>query len=79
MIRLKEEREAKSITQQALAKVSGIPQQTISAIESGERRNPGIGTMIALACALGCNVMDLWVPDKKSDDVDGFQEVSGDE
>ena len=75
MIRLREVREAKGVTQLALAKRSRVPQQTISAIESGERENPRIGTLWQLADALECTVLDLWVPDEKSVNADAFEGV----
>ena len=31
-------------------------------IESGERKNPGIETLNALAVALGCELRDLYKP-----------------
>lgn len=51
---------AKGMTQLQLSLISGVPQQTISAIESGERKNPGILTMLKIAKALECTVDDLW-------------------
>lgn len=75
MILLRQEREKKGISQPELARMSGVSQQAISLIESGERKNPGIETMSALAAALGCGLGDLCVPEKKkSDNVDGFEE-----
>ena len=73
VVRLREVREAKGIGQLALAKRSGVPQTTISAIETGERENPRIGTLWQLADALGCTVLDLWVPDEKSVSADAFE------
>ena len=46
--------------------LSGHPQQTISAIESGARKNPGVETLLPLARAMGCLVDDLIAED--SDD-----------
>lgn len=63
MIHLKRERERAEISQAELAKKAGVAQQTISAIETGERRNPGIETMRLLAEALGCRLTDLCGPD----------------
>lgn len=73
MIFLKQERERKRMSQAELARLSGVKQQSISKIERGERRNPGIETISALARALGCGLHELYVPDAepKSDNVDG--------
>jgi len=60
MNKLLEIREAKHLTQRKLAKDSNVPQQTISAIESGERKNPGILTIRRLANALGCLIDDIY-------------------
>lgn len=59
MILLLEMRKKRNMTQQELAEKSGVIQQTISAIESGARNNPGVMTMIKLANALRCSVYDL--------------------
>lgn len=64
MIRLQELREEKHLTQKALAEISRVPQQTISAIESGERKNPGILTMQRLAMALECGIEDIFIHDQ---------------
>lgn len=63
MIRLKQERERKGISQTELARLSGVKQQSISMIEQGKQKNPGIETLNALAVALGCDLRDLYVPD----------------
>ena len=66
MILLRQERERKNLSQAELARLSGIKQQTISLIESGDRKNPGIETLNALAIALECSVTDLYKPDPVS-------------
>lgn len=63
MIMLKQEREKKGLSQTELERKSGVTQQAISMIESGERRNPGIETLNALAVALECDLLDLYRPD----------------
>lgn len=63
MILLEQERKKKGLSQPELARLSGVTQQNISKIESGERKNPGIETLNALAVALGCDLRDLYVPD----------------
>ena len=60
MNRLQVVREQKKLTQKRLAEISNVPQQTISAIESGQRKNPGIMTVRKLAEALKCGVDDIF-------------------
>lgn len=64
MILLKEAREKAGLSQIQLAELSKVPQQTISAIESLVRKNPGIETMAPIAKALGCSLDDLCKPDE---------------
>ena len=52
-------RERMGITQNALAKATGIPQSVISDIESGKTKNPRIDTLEAIAEALNVTVEDL--------------------
>ena len=54
--KLKEAREAKGITQEELEQKSGISRQTISAIENNKVGDVKIGTLKALAEALGTTV-----------------------
>ena len=63
MILLRQEREKKGISQTELARLSGVKQQTISLIENGESKNPGIETLHGLAVALECDLLDLYRPD----------------
>ena len=63
MILLRQEREQKNLSQAELARLSGVKQQTISLIESGDRKNPGVETLAALAVALGCTLTDLYKPE----------------
>ena len=78
MLVLRQVREAEGISQQELARRSGVLQQTISKIEKGETLNPGVETLNALARAMGKKLGDIYRPDTddepdgKSDDVDGF-------
>lgn len=65
MVLLQEKRKNKGLSQQRLAEISGIPQQTISGIESGVRKNPGVETLAPLARALGCSIDDLYVNETK--------------
>ena len=59
MVRLRQVRQKRKLTQKQLAELSNVPQQTISAIESGERKNPGIVTLQKLAKALECTLDDM--------------------
>lgn len=52
-------RELKNLSQQDLEAVSKVPQSSISRIEKGIYRNPGIETVRKLATALGVLVDDL--------------------
>ena len=60
MILLREAREEAKLTQKQLAELSNVPQQTISAIESGARI-PGADTLYQLSMALGKKMDDLYV------------------
>ena len=60
------------MTQQELAQKSGVQQQTISQIENRPARCPRIDVVYALSLACGCSMYDMYVPEEKSDDVDGF-------
>ena len=62
MIHLQSRRTQAGLTQQELSKRSGIPQATISAIESGTRKNIGVETLYPIARALGCTIDDLLTP-----------------
>jgi transcriptional regulator with XRE-family HTH domain len=55
-------RQAKGLTQEQLAEISGFSQQYISGLEQG-RRNPTVVTVYELATALGVNYLDLLQPD----------------
>lgn len=75
MIRLLELREAKHITQKKLAELSNVPQQTISAIESGKRKNPGIVALQKLAKALGCTLDEMMDEDEPSSAAENKEEL----
>jgi transcriptional regulator with XRE-family HTH domain len=59
MIYLKQLREKRGLTQEQLETKSGVPQPTISGIESGKVQNPRIKTLIALANALKVKFTEL--------------------
>lgn len=54
--RLKEMRKEMKITQQELEKKSGISRQTISAIENNRTDDVKVGTLVALAHAMGTSI-----------------------
>lgn len=60
--RIKEIRESKKISQNKLAKLSGVSQSAISSIE-GETKSPSIETIERIAVALGCSTYDIIVDD----------------
>jgi transcriptional regulator with XRE-family HTH domain len=55
---VKRVREAKGLTQEQLADLSGFSQQYISGLERG-RRNPTIVTLYEIALVLGVSHMEL--------------------
>lgn len=59
MILLQKMRERRRLTQEELAKASGVTQQAISAIESGKNKSPRVDTLYFLSEALKCTVDDL--------------------
>lgn len=61
MVRLREWRERRFLTQQQLAEAAGVAPATIVRIEQGQV-TPNFGTLRKLAQALGCSLDDL-VPD----------------
>ena len=54
--RIKEEREAKKMTQEELAEKSGVSRTTISALENGTMRNTGSKTLLKIANALDTTI-----------------------
>jgi transcriptional regulator with XRE-family HTH domain len=63
-LRLKEERERAGLTQAQLADKSGVPQTTISGLESG-KRSPNMDTAFKLADGLGIAVTRLAIWEKQ--------------
>jgi transcriptional regulator with XRE-family HTH domain len=63
-LRLKEERERAGLTQAQLADKSGVPQTTISGLESG-KRSPHMDTAFKLADGLGIAVTRLAIWEKQ--------------
>ena len=65
--RVKQRRERRNWSQGHLARLTGLDQGILSRIESGEVRNPGINSLIALARALECSIdylVDLYNEDQ---------------
>lgn len=54
-----EQREKKGLSQNQLAKLSGVPQSVISDIESGKTKAPRIDTLMAIATVLDTDVETL--------------------
>ena len=65
MVKLYEIRKSKGFSRRELSALSGIKEQTITALEWGATnyRNAKISTLIALAKALHCKVIDLFEKD----------------
>lgn len=64
MNKVKVYREEQKMSQEQLASVSGVSRQTISVLENSEEYDVKIGTMIAIANALGKKVQDVFFCDK---------------
>ena len=58
-LKLREIRRAKDITQDQLSELSGVGRTTIIQLESGEREDTSVSTLLKLAEALECSVSDL--------------------
>lgn len=54
-----DERIKRGLSQNQLAKISGVPQSVICDIESGKTKAPRIDTLQAIASALGVTVDEL--------------------
>jgi len=59
MLRLKEIRTAKGLTQEQVAEDAGIDQSTISELERGVNPNPTLQTILSLARALKVDPAEL--------------------
>lgn len=58
VLRIKEIRKAKSMTQDALSRVSGVRREQINRYENG-KKVPDLCTLVKLKDALGCSLDDL--------------------
>lgn len=63
---LQEERKAKNISQEKLAKLTGLDRTFISLIENG-KRNPTFATILKICSALEINPSDLFSIYEKKD------------
>ena len=61
--RIKERREELRMTQEELAQKSGVSRQTISSLETGKYENVLVGTLAAIANALGTTVDKIFTLD----------------
>lgn len=58
--KIKDLREARSMTQEELAEKSGVSRGTISALENEESKNATTSTLMKLAIALGVTLDELF-------------------
>mgnify|MGYP003292697856 CR=1 FL=1 len=66
MLNLRAVRRQKDITQNELAKKSGVSRATISYLESGVATDATVSTLTKLASALGISVRELFLPIESS-------------
>ena len=57
--RIRQQRESLGVTQAALAELTGLSQSTISRIEGGQQRDPGLSELGSIAKALRWTIRDL--------------------
>ena len=62
--KIKEAREEKRMTQEELANKSCVSRQTISSLETGKYDNVLVGTLAAIATALGTTVDKIFYPER---------------
>ena len=60
IFRIRELREAKGVTQEALAELSGVSRATIWALESGQDKVTTTKTLVKIAEALGVRLDELY-------------------
>lgn len=58
--KIKDVREARGMTQEELAQASGVSRVTISGLENGTTRATTTKTLVAIACALGVSVDQIF-------------------
>lgn len=62
-VRLKQIRKEKGLSQEELAKLSGVTRQTIIRIERNECKEMRVSTLLLLCKALKCDVADFLCPE----------------
>lgn len=60
-VRLRELRQARGLTQEALSERANVPQPTISQLETGKQQRADFAVLERLARALGVQIGDLLV------------------
>ncbi len=65
--RIRERREELQMTQEELATKSGVSRQTISALENDKYDDVLVGTLAAIATALGTTVDKIFYPECPND------------
>ena len=68
MIKLKEIREKRGLSQAELSRLSGVNASTIGMLEAGAREYPRLDTAQKLANALRCRLDDLLTSDEKKEE-----------
>lgn len=61
--RIREIREARKMSQEELARATGLPKKTISLLEEGKVKTLGAKTVLSIANALGVVVNELIYPE----------------
>lgn len=64
-VRIRELRERRGLSQQALGELAGVRQATISELESGKKQRIDFGILERLAVALGVEPGELLVREKR--------------
>lgn len=60
--RIREIREKRHISQETLAKLSGVSRSIISGLEQGTTRTTTVSTLLKLSEALGVSINDIFTP-----------------
>ena len=60
--RIREIREKRHISQETLAKLSGVSRSIISGLEQGTTRTTTVSTLLKISEALGVSINDIFTP-----------------